>query len=772
MPSFSFRGFNTGAPVAISVTQGASEASGQVTTWGQGNLGNLLITPQRTTSLVAPAGVYLEATNLSGFNTSTAPVGTDYDPEFHEITFIWTIRGAPLSFETQLNLPSTWNNPNVAYGKEVFFAFSDAGTYDVDLWAVDRYGTTGVATHQIVNADADVVYAGADTICYSETDFIGKPTGATEVASLSALNAAIAARGSGAIIRVLFRGGATIDIGGRIVCGTTASTTFGSFGGGRATVLSPENTNNEDTWALISSPSAEQKFHDLNLLGGWDAVRERGVPADSPVWRDYARDTLFHRCKISGHDSLYTAAGAGDALFAVSDTEITNWRNFGIFGYADNGGDKYFGLSGCAIYQHVDAPQGSFDGNYGDRILSNAHGPIRLEEAKRVYMGVCDFFSRDGWSQALGGTSDQPCVRHNSNGITGVFTVMDRCACEGGYQIIKMRGQDRSTQDVPGNFVFDKLLTVGTPETQFHIECHFGGTTIRNWLAVETDVPKNSYGLSSPMGSFGIDADEITAANQTSPVSIYSSTFLGFLTSANNRAGSVEPGNENLFGVGNGYAISGDADSGFQNFLDENNVEHFPNQNTPVLAEVAIDSTTPIVGFSPRFKGVLESLPAYFATLASDVVHGGTFTLPYSVLLDKDRNPTSQAYWLGRDVDDTQHAIYVPGSGVSYAKNGDLTVSFGASFVTITNTSGTTWSGGGVYTLKLDHSSLKGTIDASHSVAAQVVPVARPQVGVGSAGRVTGGLVAEDAFDASPRPGRFIPGAPSGTPAKGAVEAV
>ena len=145
MPVIGFQGFTAGSSVALSVDQGADSAQNSVTNWG-GSLGSISIESRMATSAVAPAAVWLTATDASGFTLGTAPAGASYDPAFHEITYVWTVRGAPLTpLSAPENMVSGWNDPNTAYGAEVAFAFPDPGTYTIDLWCVDRNGVTATA---------------------------------------------------------------------------------------------------------------------------------------------------------------------------------------------------------------------------------------------------------------------------------------------------------------------------------------------------------------------------------------------------------------------------------------------------------------------------------------------------------------------------------------------------------------------------------------------------------------------------------------------------
>ncbi len=708
--------------------------------------------------MVAPAAVFFGAVPGAGFKLSNPPVGTPYEPDKHEITYIWTVRNALLSFERapHLNMPEAWKNANVYYGPEAAIVFNDAGTYDIDLWAVDRFGNVGQSSTQVLIANANARFSGNDTICYSETDFNGAPSGGTQVRSFAALQTAIANK-SGSDIRILFRAGNDFRnaITSQIDVHKNNITAFGSFGNGNKPVLPLMKQAASPAAALFGIPrdEGETKVYDLDLRGGWQATRERGYQGASPIWRDTNTDVLFHRCRLSGHNALNSQNRAGDCFFVWSDGEVTNWQNFGLYGFVNRGGVKRFAIIGSDLHQHEDARQGM----EGDRNLSNAHGPVRIEDNDNLYLHVVDMFTRNGWSPGSGGTADQPCIRINSSGAANARTIADRCSFEGGYQIIKIRGQDvgTATPDVPGNHIFDKILTIGTPETQWHVDCTFGGCTFRNVYAFEANVPKYSQGIGQGMFVFGED-DTVIPSNLDTPVSIYSSTFVSLLSSTNQRAvnTSAQASIPGVFHVGN-----------FNNFTAENNIEYMPNQNSPSIAD-PVDITTPITGgrfgapvVTPRFKGSAESVAAIEVTGDGS----STLTLSYSQLVDPSGNATNQSYWQSREAaGSTMHFLLAPNYAFMHAELGEINVAFNASNVTVTNTAGTFGNGARVY-VKLDQSDKLPGANQTHDITGQTVPAAA-LLGAANAG---GEFVATDRFDTSPRPGGDMPGAANGTPQMG-----
>ena len=702
----------------------------------------------RETTLTAPYTVYLGTSNRVGFSVSSADPDGIYEPERAEILYIWEIVDSPLSLENSglLNILTSWKNPNRQEGHEVAFTFNDPGTYMIRCRAYDAFGDWSQTTLEKVVVAADTTYSGTDTIVYSEAEnYTGKPTGATEVKNMTELNAAIAAKSAGTYLRVLFRGGETATYTTQIVATGKAGLAVGSYGTGRANIPLIHGQSDLDS-ALVRYPTTSLKFYDLNMIGEYDAVRERGRPGSSPFWRDGTCDVTYHRIKISGHTLIGTSFPAVDSMTVFSEMENTGWQNMGVYGQAPAGGTKYLAMHWCAIYQHVDAPQGF----PGSKNIGAVHGPFRDEETEHVAVFGCSFSTRDGWSQAYGGTGDQPCIRFNSNGLQGVYWSVGCCTCEGGYHILKMRGQDASTQDVPCNIVLDKMVLLGTPETQIHIECHFGGTTFRNILSLELNVPKYSYGILDGLWSFGIDTGEVTAVNQDSEIHVYSNTLVSLLSTANNRYSSSEPTNENVEGIAHPQI----GDSAFANFTNNNNIFHAPNQNAAVTTYAPLDLSTALSGFSPTFKGTLESLPIYIDTMPSNVTSpSGTLVLAYADFPDKNDSTQDQAYWQAREAaGDVEHAMYVSNVGLLYSEEGDFTVDFNAGDITFTNTSGSTWNSGVTLHIKLDQSGNQNTIDATFALTGDTAPVCRPTSGSSAIGGATAGSIAYNDFELTLRP--------------------
>ena len=286
MSDFTFSGFPVGSSVSVLVSRGAENSSSSVATWGQGStsLGTIDIELTTNGTLVAPAAIWLRAVNPSGFNVGEPTGGEAYDPSYHDITYIWTVRGQPLDpFAAPQNMVEGWNNPNIMYGKHVAFCFPDVGTYDVDLWCVDSQGTTGEATLQIeVAAPA---YPGVNTIVVAlDGDFSGAPASTAQVTSLAALEASLQGRSDPT--RVSFKPGETINQFRLAPRNGNLALVDTWVPGAKVTLqtdyIGPYEVNGfqfDD-----ECPSTEITWRDIRLQGTWDPTTETGDTGNSSFW--------------------------------------------------------------------------------------------------------------------------------------------------------------------------------------------------------------------------------------------------------------------------------------------------------------------------------------------------------------------------------------------------------------------------------------------------------------------------------------------------------
>ncbi len=378
MPRFLFKGFDLGSPVAIAAAQNGLSDSASVPTWGQADgpgpgagTGNLSIAKISANRVTAPAGVWfgVDLNSLSGFvgedgNPITGPSGgTEYDPRYHEVTYIWDFDD-PGTFGTPLNMPTVWNNKNVAYGPRVAHAFSAPGEYTVSVWAIDTAGNTGMASTTVTVVNADTVYTGNRTIYFDPTNnHPDSPSGATQVTSVNALQSAInnlSQTGRVLIAKGITQNNFDLDLNGRSI------EYIGTRGTGSRPVLTISNTNSN--WGLNWGGTAgvgQITITGLSQRGHWDSTVQGG---GSPFPQGDTQPFSFRQLSNNVHAVVYDCDFSGfarvdptgDRAFVnttmVVDCSITNWEDYGMFVPVMDGASAYgrFATVGCSIHQHVD----------------------------------------------------------------------------------------------------------------------------------------------------------------------------------------------------------------------------------------------------------------------------------------------------------------------------------------------------------------------------------------------------------------------------------
>lgn len=698
-------------------------------------------------SKVAMGGfLYLQATGHAGLKAAINS-GTDYDHTAQEYTHIWTVRGSPLSpFVAPTNIVTGWNDPNVMYGQKVaFYLPNDGTTYTIDLWVVDRDGTTAIAETTETPATRDATYPGAQTICYSNDGgetWAGEKPGCQRITSNAALQAAINAATTNPVSILFKRGQDLSDIDLEFDTGDRVGD-IGDWGSGADPILRP-SSNDADIFRIRDMAESQITIRNLDFRGGWDATKETGIAHTGPVYyglRASSLDIGFYGCKFDGFDQTGgDLLNYGDTIREWHVNEVnTNWRDYAYYTNPNGSANSLLAFIGVRYSQHVDALNGGpKDGAY------NTHNCIRVSERKTVLMAICDFFTRAGWS--TGGstdTSDNPGLRLNTNCAADQYYSLERIVVEGGFRVIQASGQNTSgsfSAEVPGNYILDKVLLIATPRTFDELmHADFGGTQLRNVIGFRLNVPQYAGHGSNWAAAIDRIPDNPDPTNANGPVSIHGCTFISLQNGVN---GSDDPW---ILQVGDGNYNTVD---------DANNVVYAPNIDTPVVGDATIDVSTAMPGVTPRFKGVRVNFEAENGTLSGNVANGASFTVPYSqITTDRYRETggsvTDQTYW--QAVTDTDHTLILQNPSNSQfmysAELGDFTVAFEASVVRITNTSGGTWTSGWDWTLRLDRISNLPAMDATYDQTGATLPLPRPLTTPTNSPAIDGGDTGTRPFD-------------------------
>ncbi|MEM6412623.1 MAG: hypothetical protein AAF683_13930, partial [Pseudomonadota bacterium] len=213
-----------------------------------------------------------------------------------------------------------------------------------------------------------------------------------------------------------------------------------------------------------------------------------------------------------------------------------------------------------------------------------------------------------------------------------------------------------------------------------------------------------------------------SADNRDHPIQIYNNTMYSRRTAAQE---AIAP-RSGITNAGNDYT----------EFTEEYNLLHQPDALNAVDAG-NVTATANFTGITTRFKGVRWGFKAETGPNlpSAGVADGASFTIPYSMLTQELQNgsslgdnTTDQTYWQGLAGTDTDHELLLQSENLYlYAAEGDFTVSFGTSEVTITNTSGADWPGNATTKVHLDRTSFIPAMDTSFASDNQAVALLKPE---------------------------------------------
>lgn len=734
--------------------------------------GSVDITVEEPSALVAPAQIWLTAENVTDL-ASFEETGTVYDGAHHEYYYDWRINGAPLSsWAKTSNLLSAHNDPNHYRGPQVGILLPDAAEYTITLTVTDRLGNTAtnsvtrtVVTPESYFADADRIYVDPDG------DFTGVPAGADTATTLENLRTKFTSHQTNPTW-VLLRKGKEHSLVGVDAANNSNfrdtiyfdDSTSICYVSGFGTGDDPVITQGDDVTRNATNPMfhckqprgsiAWRTFTGLRFEGDynpetWHGRGFMGAALSIREWKQAGGFCLFHNITTTGTGYGYSLPTSDtsvtqDVRVMVADCGIDGWRDYGFFG----GSPKMkLSIIGNSIRQKANTP------NSGDQDGTAVnHGPVRIPYAAYTHFSMNDLFSRGGWDG-----NDQACLRLYPSQTSGQIGYVDRCSMSGGFEIIHLR---RSSANIalPGNIVIEKVLTIGTGDTTKHIHSQRSGVTIRDCIMIEPNSPRTlNYGI----GAIYLTPDTIAnqdEANEDEPIVVYGNTYLILANDANDGSGTFPFINND-----GGY---------FSNITNENNVTHRPNAASPDVPFAPIDIATAISGFDSTYNGHRENFGSVEHVLGSSVANNTSFVLDYADVTEgvatgqgnvSAAPATDQAYWQAIEDTDTDHQIYRSGADprhLFYANLGHFTVSFDASEITITNTSGFTWDSGWILDIRLDRTSLQDTMDATYAVAS-TVPLPRPQTGSAAIDAATAGRVS---------PEDFLMVSRGATPSKGALE--
>ncbi|MEM0947198.1 MAG: hypothetical protein AAGK37_07310 [Pseudomonadota bacterium] len=727
------------------------------------------ITLKARTELVAPATVWLEVENQSGFSVS-GPSGEDvYDPLEQEIEYFWNFDDPGSMFRPPvlpLNVPDVWKDANHSKGVRATKTFHSPGTYTVSVLAVCP---GGFFTYATIDIDVKAEYGNPDPaddiytriICFAtDGDFTDAPPQTTNfVSSWAALNTLWPGMSDDKVLLLFKRGNTFPDasISSPAASQNVATMRWGAYGIGAAPILSPP-ADGSDAIAGSAERTADWQEHvvrDLHIQGQWDARTATGF-AGALFANDYGAidpsttktpGRAIVRCYIDG----MTGGGfkgkrtvAADQAVCWSECYVTNWKNNGIF---DNRGQYNIGWKyrlsfvGTAFAQHEDALR-----TVGIDILN--YLGCRLGNPSDLDIDACWFFNNMGYA------GSQPALRNMSAGLGSATQAQhDGRYHQHFYRTVFEGGSPPLNFEYPfaGNYVIDSCLFMGTARTDHMIKTAVA-LTLRNSYCFE---PARESEVSAGYYLFRMNnQSSVSAAGAAVPLRIYGNTFVTL-------ASTAEFGKQKL-GI-----VDPELADFYDTVVEENNVLWTPNMDTPLDVGGPIDTSVILAGYTPRHKGEIRLEGASWfpegTSLGASVPHTSSRDFPYPIGAD-------QTFWLARTGIHDQHAVQV-GKRSYNAELGQITVEFLPGAVRVTNFSGTTWNADEKWYLALDWTGTFPSQVPGH-LNPDSIPLPRPGTGSDAINGGGTGLMSLSYFDTTIRKGTVHPDAAPGTPDRGALPAV
>lgn len=776
MPKFKLKGFPQGAPVSLSVTQGGETASGAVTRWNEVSMTrfDISVLDNRLTLKTGEAA-FFRPINIEGFDVAEPTGGTIYDRTDHEMTWIAEWDDAGHTWTAPENMPSQWRDASIGYGKLQAHAWRTEGTKTVRFWTIDQSGKTAEKTVDItVEARTDAMYPGTQTICFDPDNvFDGAPAGCARAVSISEFNARQNALNTAAPARILFaRGmdyqvgsGQYFDLSGKWIDYIGTFGTGGTSGVDGNTYLRPYRSNYIFTLFAVPATMDSLVIEGLRMPSTLNMGTGEGSPGGSPVYAvslsgPSKMNFSYIDCDLDGH--YFNPIQSATLPVRAYVEGCTNGNSIGYLCYLGNcHDDTHFAMVGSRFTHNVDTPS-NLDVFWGGGSV------LRNPDCLNGYLEGNDFFTRSGWpaysSMRKDVKAEGSAIRWNTAAESGARLNMARCVFEGGETVISLTGAGSFAGDPGyGNYVLDKCIIIGAATTSSALcQIQHAGITRRNCLGFYPDVTRwreivwGAINLAD--GSSGADTGKLDT-----PYLDYANTDIALDPSSNK----------------DGYSLWGNLmawinySHPWTNTAFDNEVAYAPNLSPPVSDGGTLDLVATIPGITTRHRGVLADFPQVDGTLSSTVGNGQSFTVPYSQILDgHDGSATSLGYWQALEAANTAHRLLIDNS-YKLAQHDDFSVVFTSAGAEIINTSGSVWSSGSAYTLRLDRHTIAPAAEPGTDTSGRSVPLARPLDGSDPANTAIEGLRCYDDLLLGVRPGpgnqRNGSGRPAGTDNKGCL---
>ncbi|MEM7751813.1 MAG: hypothetical protein AAF230_00270 [Pseudomonadota bacterium] len=710
---------------------------------------DLTIVARRSALGVAPEAINYEAIVPSRFQSQGPSGNSPYDPRFHRVYYLWDFGDAGSVFTAPEKVVAAHLNANRGFG-QIASHTSGPGPVNVSCMAIEpSSGLISTGTFQGTVLDPNTLFSGDATIFVNPAlNGARAPQGARIVATgqeayelqrtLQSANGALRFRimfdrevqhtfqdGTGLIRprneakNIYWCASPGSGIAEKIFCANQGTGGFLEDETGR-------NEPGKQTDIVIDGLNLDGYYNPQTGQNTGPGSSAEGQSFYNTFNAGHATHILFNNSQFYGFNQVYAGTqqhqdgiDAVDLIF--NNTQINGWPNFGVY-EAYQGFTSY---TGTRIRQDPLALSGGVKDGNGN----NTHGPIRIERSGKCVMQSSDLFSNNGWTEFPGGIGvhvGQPCVRWNQIGDPRGKLNMQGCALESSGRVIEIDLGGPSERTI-NNVLIDKTSALAGPYTSDPIAVQHPGVTIRNCL-ISQGGNRTLYGTTGVASLVSLQPFPPTGAAFTTqeyldaPIEIYNNTFLNQVSDA-----ETTGGNASVAAVSNAFATP------FANVIEANNVFHQPNLGTPDEPFAPLGET-PLWSQRTTGRRDLGHLSNDF-TLTGDVANGATVDVPYTAW----PGSLGQGDFTVSPAANAAHEAIVNGNKRS------LTVTFGATAATITNTSGVTWSSGDTVRWNL---ATAGGADfrPEYAMAAGLVWAAVPGTGSSAIDAADTGLRAWDDF--------------------------
>lgn len=674
-----------------------------------------------------PEPIILKAVPANFSHTKKRP-GITYDPAFREMHYEWDMGMPGATFDVPERLLPAHRDANRARDQHVCRIY-DPGTHTVQVAVTDYWGRTAYAS---ITFTVNPYPAGYIPLIVSTSGTWTEAPAHNVDHRFASFDAAMNyAMTSGSNHRILCRAGEVFESEGFRLQSESANQNawnmgrfmVGTYGGSARAIINVAQTAVAFMRVVgEAGKGIEYTFlENLDVRSTWDTTIEStaagnvaSMPAAFSIW--VTGWLAVRNCLADGVGNGYDTYSASDSRPSYLVAQNCSARNFQNFGYYASAGDlSHFLIIGCEGIHSADALMNGVGKSLGERGMRNDHAALR---SQRNALMIIESFSGHGKGQWAGNgavlpPSPQPVLRiHQNDPISRIL--VSRSYIEGSVAWGNAIGGAPSTQRALNGRMSESIIVAASRKGGVFGNDSNGGVSLENCLVIRPDIASDAPWLpGSSIGMKGVpdlDRDSLESA-----VAILHCTVVNLVSDAH---------------YSGAYVPIGGADGGvyFKRATFANNVVHTPNRADGLTSDGPFDLEAL---WSPVDRGYKIGVARgqWGAGLPAAVAPGGTVTIPYADLNQPagwQAASYAQAMFTADPSRHRDHWIRFGGSdaaseeaastGAIYtAVSGQIAVSFGASAITITNTSGVTWPAGTSLDFGFDHRTVPMTSIPSYN---------------------------------------------------------